>query len=275
MNAPDDRVLPLTRAVAAGIVPVLTAAFVILYVFPGRTTQLWSWTIASEMTAMFIGGGYIAGAYFFVRVVKARQWHRVSVGFVAITAFATILGITTFLHWDKFNHDHVSFWAWTALYVITPVLLPVLWLRNQRQDPRTPVPGTTLVPAWLRTVLIVAGAGQLLVAFAMFVRPSLFLDSWPWPLTPLTARVISAFIVFPSLSYLAAAFERRWDALEVPIETAMIAMFLYIPAGIRGADEFRGSDFIVWGWRVGLVVGLGLLLALRLSMARRRPAAPA
>lgn len=36
----DDRVLPATRAVAVGIFPFLVAGFVILYVFPDRTTQL-------------------------------------------------------------------------------------------------------------------------------------------------------------------------------------------------------------------------------------------
>jgi len=32
--------------------------------FPGQTHTLWGWTIRSRMSAMFMGGGYLAGALF-------------------------------------------------------------------------------------------------------------------------------------------------------------------------------------------------------------------
>ena len=70
-----------------------------------------------------------------VLVAATRQWHRVAPGFVATTAFTALLLVTTVLHWDSFNHDHVSFWDWLGLYASTPVLLPVLWRNNQRTDP--------------------------------------------------------------------------------------------------------------------------------------------
>ncbi|MDQ4132599.1 MAG: hypothetical protein M3179_05185, partial [Actinomycetota bacterium] len=157
----DDRVLKSTRVVSAAIVPVLVAAFVILYLFPNRTRQLWSWEMQPTMTAMVMGGGYVSGAYFFYRAVTVRQWHRVGVGFVAITVFATMLGIATFLHWDRFNHDHVSFWAWALLYFSTPFLLPWLWVRNHRHDPRTLEPGDRVVPGPLRATMVGVGAAQL------------------------------------------------------------------------------------------------------------------
>ncbi|MDQ3642929.1 MAG: hypothetical protein M3450_16045, partial [Actinomycetota bacterium] len=81
----DDRVLATTRAVSAVIVPVLTAAFVILFLFPGQTRTLWGWTIRSRMSCMFMGGGYLAGALFFARAWRAREWHRLGPGIVATT----------------------------------------------------------------------------------------------------------------------------------------------------------------------------------------------
>ena len=142
----DDRVLAVTRVVSVAIVPVLTAAFVILFLFPGQTHELWGWTIRSRMTCMFMGGGYLAGALFFFRAGRAREWHRLGPGIVATTVFATMLGVTTFLHWDQFNHGHVSFWAWTLLYVATPLLLPWLYVRNRVHDPVTPGPRTRPSP---------------------------------------------------------------------------------------------------------------------------------
>ncbi|HWC12540.1 MAG TPA: hypothetical protein VG455_15125 [Acidimicrobiales bacterium] len=268
----DDRVLKATRVVSVAIVPVLAAAFVLLYVFPTRTRQLWAWEMHPTMTAMVMGGGYLSGAYFFCRVATVDQWHRVGLGFVAITAFATMLAIATLLHWDRFNHGHVSFWAWSLLYFSTPVLLPWLWARNRRHDPRRLEPGDRIVPTPVRVAVVAVGAVQLTVAAVMFFRPSAIASHAPWMLTPLTCRSLSAFAAFPSVVYLAFAFERRWSSFQILVEVAIAGMVLIGVAAIRARAEFDGSDVVVWGWRIGLAVALVLFTALRIAMARPAPA---
>ena len=94
--ARDDRVLPETRALGMFIVPFLLVAFSLLYLFPNDTGNWWAWEIRPSMTALLMGAGYIAGAYFFIRVAHASRWHRVHVGFLPITAFTTFLGVATF-----------------------------------------------------------------------------------------------------------------------------------------------------------------------------------
>jgi hypothetical protein len=264
----DDHVMPTTRAVAIAIIPVLTAAFVILYLFPTRTEELWAWTISPTMTAMFMGGGYLAGAYLFLRVSTTRQFHRVGVLFPAITVFTTLLLLATIIHWDRFNHDHVSFWAWLLLYIVTPPLLPWLWLRNRRFEPHLPEPGERLVPTPLRTVMVAAGIGQLAFALILFVRPSAIAPHWPWMLTPLTARVVSAFAAFPAVGYLAFAFDRRWSSLRHVLEVATLGIVFIGIAAIQASDVFNGPRGIVVAWRIGLVVALVLLVAVQVAMAR-------
>ncbi len=260
--------MPTTRGVAIAIIPVLTAAFVILYLFPTRTKELWAWTISPTMTAMLMGGGYLAGAYLFLRVTTARQWHRVGPLFPAITVFTTMLLIATVIHWDRFNHGHVSFWAWLVLYILTPPLLPWLWARNRRFDPRSPEPGERLVPKAIRNVMVAVGAGQLAFSIVMFVRPTAIIGHWPWMLTPLTARVISAFAAFPAVGYLSFAFDRRWSSFRHVLEVATLGIVLIGIAAIRAADEFNGPRGIVQAWRVGLVVALALLIVLQVAMGR-------
>ena len=263
----DDRVLAITRVVSAAIVPILTAAFVILFLFPGQTRTLWAWTIKSRMSCMFMGGGYLAGALFFFRAWRAHEWHRLGPGIIATTSFAGLLGGATFLHWSIFNHDHVSFLAWTLLYITTPLLLPTLYFKNRIYDPGTSGPEDVPIPGWIRTSLTAIGAGQLLFAAALYVRPSLFMEDWPWTLTPISARSLAAFATFPAIAYLSFAFERRWSALRWPFETAILGVALIAVGAARSSGDFKDTGLAV-AWRIGLVGALAFLITVWLAMRR-------
>lgn len=263
----DDRVLRTTRVVSIVIVPILTAAFVILFLFPGQTRALWGWTIRSRMSSMFMGGGYLAGALFFYRASRAKEWHRLGPGIIATTAFAGALGVATFLHWDEFNHGHVSFWAWLILYITTPLLLPVLYVKNRQFDPGTPSPDDAPIPRWIRTTLSVMGAAQLLFAITLFVRPSLFQADWPWTLSTVSARSLAGFAAFPAITYLAFAFEHRWSALRWPFETAIAGVALIAVGAARSSGDFKDGT-LAWVWRAGLLGTLAFLVVIWLTMRR-------
>jgi uncharacterized protein YqgC (DUF456 family) len=71
----DGRVLPGTRVLAV-IVPFLLVAFVALYGFPADTRHWFAWNVQPKLTALIMGAGYVAGAYFFVRMA----WRRAGTG---------------------------------------------------------------------------------------------------------------------------------------------------------------------------------------------------
>ena len=267
VDSADDRLPAPTLWTARAIVPVLVAAFVILYLFPGDTMRLWSWMIRPEMSALVMGAGYLAGAWFFGRVAATREWHRVAAGFVATTVFTSLLLVTTVLHWGSFNHDHVSFWAWLALYGATPFLLPILWRNNQRTDPG-PVPGEARVPRGVRVAVGMGGALQLAFAVVMFIRPSVVDERWPWELQPATTRSLAAFIAFPAVTWLWFLFEDRWSSFRITQQTATIGLVLIGVGALRARSEFRD------GWEspayaVALVLALAFNVALYLVMERR------
>jgi hypothetical protein len=265
----DDALLATTRWTAILIVPVLTAAFAILYLFPDRTPQLWAWTIKSEMTAMVVGGGYLAGAYFFLRVATSRQWHRIGPGILAVTPFTALLLEATILHWDLFNHDHVSFWAWLVLYVVTPFLLPLLWVVNRRRDPATLPAGDVRVPPRVRAVMVVLGLAQVWTALWLFLVPARVIPNWPWALTPLTSRTLSAFLIFPAVTWLWFAFDDRWSSFEIVLQTATVGLLLIALAAVRAWDEFEASSASANGF-VGALAGvIALLIGVQVAMGRR------
>jgi len=179
----DDVVLPATR-VAAVVVAVLVPALIILWGLPTRTADLWAWTIAAPLTPIFMGAGYGAGAYFFVRVYRSARWHEVSVGVVSAAVFALLMLVTTLLHYDKFNqgqaHDGLpdppalataAFYGWTIVYILSPFLVGWLWWRNQQRDPRTPEAGEAIVPATVRLAARVIAIGALAAAAVVLVSP--------------------------------------------------------------------------------------------------------
>ena len=117
------------------IVPFLVVAFALLYFFPDDTRHWFAWDVQPTITPLIMGAGYIAGAYFFVRVALETHWHRIQVGFLPVTAFTLFMAIGTFNHLDRFATAHVAFWIWVGLYVVTPVLVPLGVVAQSRDRP--------------------------------------------------------------------------------------------------------------------------------------------
>ena len=280
----DDRVLPATRAAAVVVVAVLVPALIILWGLPTRTDELWSWTIKAPLTPIFMGAGYGAGAYFFVRVWQSRRWHEVSVGVLSAAAFALLMLITTLLHFDKFNqgraHDGLpdpptlatlAFYGWTIVYVLSPFVVAWLWWRNQRTDPRTPEPGEPLVPQTTRLIARVVAVGALLGAATVLVAPSVMIDSWGWTHTELTARVIACFTAQVGTGFLLLSFDARWSSWRILVQTFLIAVALLLVGAIREWDTFLDDRPMKWVYLAGLVGGALALAGLYRSMQRAEP----
>lgn len=247
----DDRVLSATMWAAAIVGVVLAAAGVILYGLPTETGRLWAWDMGPPMTVLAVGGGYLAGATFFLRALREPRWHVIGLTFVAATVLSGLLGVATFfLHWELFNHQHVSFWAWAVLYVAAPLLLPVLWARNRQHDPGDAA-ATVRVPDGLRKLVGAVGVIQGAAALAFYVHPPLVIEWWPWQLSPLTTRTIFSFFGFIAVVWLAFLWEDRWSALRLHVETATLGLVLVGFGAFRAGGDLTGSPALV-----ALVFGL-------------------
>ncbi len=270
---PDDAVLPETRWTAALVAPFLLAGGGVLYLFPGRTDHLWAWTARPNMTVLVMGAGYLGGAVFFLRAARSHRWHTLGIGLLGADVLATLLLIATVVHWDRFHHGNPAFWIWTALYIVTPVLLPVLWLRNRGHDPHVVEPGDR-VPRLVRLIVGGLGAVQFLGALVVFVRPSILVRIWPWVLTPLTARTMAAFFAFIAVTWLAFLFEARWSALRIHVESATLGLGLVALATLLARGDLHHGPVPGWGFALFLgVVLVGLIWLLAAMRARtRRPA---
>jgi hypothetical protein len=266
----DDRIYPATRIIGALIPPFLIVAFVILYLLPNDTDKLFAWTIKPTMTPLMMGGGYISGSYFFVRLVAGGRWSWYTLGFLPIATFTWFMALATVMHLDKFNHAHVSFYAWLLLYVVTPILVPLLWLRNRATDPGTLEPGDVTVPAPVRAAALVVGLGLVGTALSMFLFPSTFMSIWPWSLTPLTTRVIAGWFALPGVLALMYATDTRWGAWRIVLQSQALGVALILLGAARAWGEFRQDAPMTWVFVGGLSGLLVALVALYVTMELRR-----
>jgi hypothetical protein len=250
----DDRVLGYTRGLSLFIVPFLLVAFVILYLFPGHTSQLWAWTIPITMTSMVLASAYLGGAYFFLHVARSRHWHEVGTGFLAVTTFAGLLGLATVLHWGTFDHDHLAFWLWAGLYFTAPLLVLAAWIVNRRYAAPVTV-GDVLLRPVERAALTAVGVLALCSGLTMFFQPDAMIDLWPWPLTTLGCRVVGATLCLGGA--LAGAWvDPRWSAIRVMLRVEVLMLALMLVAAVRARDELLPHHRLAWPLLLGT---LGML----------------
>jgi hypothetical protein len=277
-TARDDRVLPATRWAALVVFVILVPAVLVLWGTPGETADRWAWTIKPDLTPIFLGAGYGAGAYFFWRTFRARRWHPSSAGVLGASVFAALMLLATLLHWDRFNHGDApflaafAFWGWTIVYIVAPPVVLALWWRNRATDPRVPTAGEPLVP---RAALLAARAFAIvaLVAAAVcFLSPDTAIDLWPWQLTPLTARVLASFTAQVGVGALVLSLDRRWSAWRLIVETFFVATALLLVGAARAWDDFDEGNVMTYAYIGGLVATDVALLALFARMQRTAPA---
>ena len=267
----DDRLLPATRWTSWVIVATLVPAFVVLWGLPGETADLWAWPVKPEMSAIFMGSGYGAGAYFFTRAALGPRWHPASAGVLASAAFAALMLIPTIVHWDRFNHGDapflaaVAFYGWVIVYIAAPPLVAWLWLRNRRTDTGAG-PGEPSVAPPVRLVARAIGAGAVLVAALFLISPDTAIDVWPWTLPPLTARVIACFTAQVGLGALLLWLDPRWGSWRLLLETFLVATAFLLVGTVRAWSDFDEGKAATWIVLAGLV-GLALaVIALYRSM---------
>jgi hypothetical protein len=266
----DDRIMPLTRVVAACVVPFLLISFLALYLRPELSGKHFTWKVAPTFTAFWLGSGYMGGAWFFFSVTRARRWHEVTLGFLPVTAFVWMMLIATYLHWDRFDIHHLPFQLWLILYVVTPFIVPLLWLSNRRRDPRRVESGEIVVPAAVRAAMGLIGVLLAATALWMFLFPQAAIAAWAWKLTPLTARVMGGWLALSAVGGLVLASEPRWSAWRILVQSMLVWLALLTVGVVRAWSEFdlsRASVVAVYAVPASLV-GLGAMY--RFFERRRR-----
>lgn len=264
LHVQDDRILRQTRIVLIVVVPFLLLAFLILYFFPDLSGELFAWGIKPYMTARFIGSGYLIGAYMFVFAIFGKSWHRVKGAFPPVTAFTISMLFVTIIHWDRFDMNHFPFQVWLILYVITPFVVPYLWIKNRVTDPGTPESDDLIVPASARWAFRAFGIIGIGMGILMLILPQSVIAIWPWALSPLTTRILGGWFGLLGVGGFYISQDSRWSVWQVPLQSITLwGVLILISAFMNPQDFTRG----VWNpFTFGTLVIILLLVAFQIGM---------
>lgn len=231
-----------------------------LFVFPRRTADWFAWTVEPPLTAVFLGAAYWSAAVLEVAGARARDWGRARLAVGSVLVFTALTLVVTLVHLDRFHlgddsptSARVVTWGWLAVYTVVPVVLATAGLRELRRARRAgPLPRGEPLPRGLRALLAALAAVLLGTGAALLVAPGTAETLWSWPLTPLTARAVGAWLV--GLGWAAGHAALVDDADDVrPVGATGVAF-----VGLELVALARHGGDVDWGpAAAAYVVGLG------------------
>lgn len=244
-------------------VVLVSSVGVFLFVLSDDTQRLFAWTIKPPLTAAFLGANYWAAFFLAVLTARERVWANARLTFAVSMVFITGTMIGTLLHLDKFNFDNANGWLWTIVYVGIPPLLLVLIVLQLRREGGDP-PRRNPVERWLYPFIVVQLAVALGVGASLFLAPSTADTLWPWTLTPLTSRVVGAWLLALAAGLATVLYERDWWRIRNAIPTFFAMPVLQAVALGRYSSTVDWTSLGLWlylAYLATLVVlgGYGLL----------------
>jgi len=242
--------LPAMRVLLAAFSVLTALAVVALFILAEQTDETFAWTIQPPLTAAFLGAGYAAGCVLVVLSIRDTVWARVRVPLLTILVFVVLTLGATLLHLDRFHFSaefadgpmiaRAAAWFWLTVYVVVPLAMLALLLPQERAPGDDPPPRAP-VPPVLRAMLALESIVLTVVGVVLFVTPTTATGLWPWQLTPLTARVVAAWLVAFGVATALAAVAGDLERLR----TAAIAYTVFGVLVAVAVARFSGT--VEWG----------------------------
>jgi hypothetical protein len=266
-------ILPGTRLLLVIFSGLTLLAFVVLFGLADATERVFAWTIKPPATAAFLGAAYAAGCVLVLLALRKGTWAALRIPFLTILVFAIVTLVATLLHLDRFHFGsdilaaRYAAYFWMGVYLLVPpAMIAVLVVQERRP---TPVPEPLILPRPLAATLLVQGLLLLGVGAALFVVPAAATALWPWPLTPLTARVVAAWLLAFGLCAVLAWHNRDLARLDVGAWAYGLLALLEVVVIIRYPGTVQWSAPAIW---VYLALAASILASSAYALVRlRRP----
>jgi hypothetical protein len=95
------------------------------------------------------------------------------------------------------------------------------------------------MPVWARGVILVSAVMQLVFGLTLLTDPTRILNVWPWPLPPLSARLLGASTLVSIPMALLSIVINRFGIAMIPLVMMITYRVLQLAAGLIHIDRFK------------------------------------
>ena len=256
-----------------------------LFVGTTQTDETSAWTIDSAITAATIGGAYWGGFFLTFLAGLERTWAAARVAIPPVFVFTVLNAISTAIEFDRFHTSGDEAGAgtvfltylWLIPYAIGPLLLIGLWIYQERIPGGDP-PREAPLSGAVRAVLALQGLVFAAAGIALFIAPlDVAGEIWPWELTPLTGRVIAAWLISFAVGVAWVLRENDYARSRPAAVSYLLFGLLEIVALLRYTDDVDFGSAKTWiylGFMASVML-VGAYTTLASSRARPQATAPA
>lgn len=228
-----------------GIIQCFLAAFFVLWflILPGQGIYF-AWPVKPEMTALYMGVGFILRSYFGFHLWREKDWYKLRWSLYGDYAFLSVLFVTTWWHMSEMNwhltgvDDGLRIFSliiahvWVLAYTFEPITVYLLHPRDPKAD--APIPaslseGPLLAP--LKYTLLALFYFCTLVWALLFFSPEFANLRWPWELNAFDSRIMSAWMAGTAIWSLTMYRMKDWAEVKM---------------GVRALLFFVLGLFIIW-----------------------------
>jgi hypothetical protein len=249
----DDRLGALAKWIFLVLLPFTAVFGPLLVLAPDRTVAYWSWPIGPQMSAVWVGAGYTFGACAITTMLVLNRWRTSILAIVATIPFAFAMIIATLLHLNRFATGTVRFAIWLIIYVVLPVGLIVIYVRQRRSDPGVEA-GEALLPRWIGLIGAAVGALIIAVGLVLFIYPPSASGFWPWRLTPLMAQVVAGWLFFFGTGAAMLGVERRLVAVRAFLPSVAVWFAVLGVGGLFHLNDFTNGALATASFFTGTAV---------------------
>jgi hypothetical protein len=264
-----------------GLIQCFLAAFFVVWflIFP-KTGVYFAWPVLPELTAMFLGAGFILRSYFGYHLWRDKYWYTLRWSMNGDFVFLGVLFVTTWWHISEMNWDLqgvspglriftlIVVHVWVLAYTFEP--LTVFLLHPRESDAYAPVPAD-LSEGELQKPLKYALAAVFLFGAALwallFFTPEFANSRWPWELNAFDARIMSAWFAGSSVWAVTMYFMQDWAEVKVGVRALLFFILGLLGVWLIASPRYELNHTEIAA-RQGLVFGLSLgVMAVWLSFA--------
>lgn len=235
-----------------GVIQCFLAAFFVLwFLIVPQYGKYFAWPVVPELTAMFLGAGFLLRSYFGYHLWRDKYWYTLRWSMNGDFVFLSVLFVTTWWHISEMNwhlegvSDGLRIFSlfivhvWILAYTFEP--LTVFLLHPRDPEANAPVPPELsegkILPLMKNALLAIffLGAGFWAI---LFFSPEFANTRWPWELNAFDARIMSAWFAGSSVWSVTMYFMKDWAEVKVGVR----AILLFV-LGLLGVWIFASSRY--------------------------------